>query len=160
KGKVTFHLGEGIEATPALGIYRWDALKTSWLYEGGEIDAAGRSVSLSFRRYGRFALLLDSSPPVITGTRPGAGAAGVDPRERLEATVAELGKGLNFDGVAFVLDGVPVESEFDPDRGLSRVLPGPPLAPGRHTLEVTATDLAGNSSAPVRTSFTVASPRT
>jgi hypothetical protein len=158
KGTLTFRLKAGVDATPALGIYRWDRLKESWSYEGGEIDAAGRAVSLSFRRYGRFALLKDVSPPRVTAVRPADGSLGVDPRVRLEAAVVDAGVGLNFNGLAFVLDGVQVESEFDPDRGLARVFPLPRLSSGRHTLAVTATDRAGNFSPRATASFTVAPP--
>ena len=49
----------------------------------------------------------------------------------------------------------PLESEFDPDRGLSKVLEPPRLSPGTHHLRVVATDLAGNASQPVEGDFEV-----
>ncbi len=155
KGTLAFRLKEGVEGTAALGVYRWDRLRDSWSYEGGAADPGGRSVTLPFRRYGRFALLRDQSPPRITVVRPADGSRGVGPRARLEAAVVEKGMGLNFDGVAFVLDGAPVESEFDPDHGISRVFLLPPLKAGRHVLSVTATDRAGNSSPDTTSVFMV-----
>ena len=85
---------------------------------------------------------------------PADGASGIERRPRLWARVEDLGMGLDYDGVAFVLDGAPLDSEFDPDRGVARVLDPPALAPGPHRLTVTATDRAANSSAPVAISFT------
>jgi hypothetical protein len=70
--------------------------------------------------------------------------------------VEEIGEGLDFDGAAFVLDGgTLLESEFDPDRGVARVLEPASLTPGPHRLTVTATDRAGNLSEPVSVSFVV-----
>jgi Peptidase family M23 len=153
---LTFKVGEaGVDTLPALGVYRWDPVTSRWNYEGGEIDPAARAISLRFRRYGRFALLRDDSPPVVTEVRPGDGARLGERHPQLTARVEEAGMGLNFDGVAFVLDGMPLESEFDPDRGQSKVLDPPLLTPGRHLLTVRATDKAGNVSAPVSSSIEI-----
>ncbi len=150
-----FDTGAAAGQSRALGIYRWDGVSESWIYEGGDPDPARGSISLKFRRYGRFALLLDESPPVITEVIPANGSRGLPQRPAIEARVQEIGMGLNYDGVAFVLDGSPLESEFDPDRGLSKVLDPPVLSPGRHVLVVLATDRAGNSSAPHTVAFDV-----
>ncbi len=139
----------------SLGVYRWDGVTSRWNYEGGEPDPARRTVSLRFRRYGRLALLSDQSPPEIIEVRPADGAREVERRPRIIARVEEAGMGLNYDGVAFVLDGVRLESEFDPDRGQSSVPDPPHLAPGRHTLTVTATDRADNASRPATVAFEV-----
>jgi hypothetical protein len=138
----------------ALGIYRWDADGGRWSFEGGDLDSPGGGLALGFRRYGRFALLRDEAPPVIRSVRPAAG--GSVPRQRVElvASVEDLGKGLDHDGVAFLLDGAPLESEYDPDRGTARPFSPPTLASGRHHLKVQATDRAGNVSAPVELDFT------
>ena len=138
-----------------LGVYRWDPVTDRWSYEGGEIDSAARAVSLRFHRYGRFALLRDDSPPVVTEVLPADGARGIDRRPRLSARVKEIGVGLDHDGVAFTLDGRSLESEFDPDRDTARPFDPPSLGPGRHHLVVVATDRAGNASAPVAVSFEV-----
>ena len=57
--------------------------------------------------------------------------------------------------MSFELDGRRLESEFDPDRGLSKVLDPPRLALGKHHLKVVATDLAGNASQPREGDFEV-----
>jgi hypothetical protein len=155
-GTIRFGAPGPPEQLRPLGIYRWDAQRGRWGYEGGEPDPAGGGLFVRFRRYGRFALLRDVSPPEIREVRPAEGARGVERRPHITARVEDVGEGLDFDGVSFVLDGdVPLESEFDPDRGVSRVLDPPSLAPGLHRLVVRATDLAGNSSAPLEVTFEV-----
>src|SRR5207245_7972036 len=139
----------------ALGIYRWDGLTSRWNFEGGDPVPDQAGVTLKLHRYGRFALLRDESPPVVDEVSPAAGSVGLPRRLPVWAHVSEIGKGLDYDGVSFDLDGVSLESEYDPDRGCSRVLEPPLLAPGRHTLTVIATDRAGNSSAPSVISFLV-----
>jgi hypothetical protein len=155
RATLTFHLTGAIDPQ-ALGIYRWDRFRSRWSYEGGDpTDGPLAALSIRLRRYGRFALLQDASPPVVAEVRPGDGSTGLPRRPRIWARIEEEGEGLGFDGVTFVLDGVPLESEFDPDRAVSRVLDDPRLVPGRHHLLVTATDLAGNPSAPVEVWFEV-----
>ena len=153
---LTFHLDDaGTLPARALGIYRFDPDLNRWGYEGGDLDSAGRALSLRIHRYGRFALLGDLSAPLLSEIRPGNDSRDAGRLPRITARVEEIGMGLNDDGVAFELDGSLLESEFDPDRGQSRVLEPPSLSPGRHRLRVTATDRAGNVSAPVEVSFEV-----
>ncbi|HZM69061.1 MAG TPA: hypothetical protein VFB95_01705, partial [Candidatus Cryosericum sp.] len=71
------------------------------------------------------------------------------------AQIEEIGKGLGPDGVSFVLDGAPLESEFDPDRHTARPFAAPVLQPGWHHLRVVATDRAGNVSTPLEARFEV-----
>src|SRR5437867_8817007 len=155
RGTLSFETNPDAVSPQSLGIYRWDARHERWSYEGGEPEAGGTQLALRFRRYGRFALLQDASPPEIVEVRPSSGSHAVPRRPAVWARVAEEGKGLDFDGVRFETDGRILESEFDPDRGLSRVLEPPSLAPGPHHLRVVATDLAGNVSQPTEAEFDV-----
>ncbi len=155
RGILSFEINPEAVPPQSLGIYRWDARHETWSYEGGDTEAGGTRMTLRFRRYGRFALLQDASPPEILELHPSAGSRGVPRRPGIWARVTEEGKGLDFDGVRFEIDGRLLESEFDPDRGLSRVLEPPSLAPGLHHLRVVATDLAGNVSQPVEGQFEV-----
>lgn len=154
RATLTFATAPGDSRTQALGIYRWDADSGRWSFEGGELDSSGGGLTLGFRRYGRFALLRDEAAPVIRSVRPAAG--GSVPRRHIEvvASVEDLGMGFDHDGVSFLLDGSPLESEFDPDRGTARPFDPPTVAPGRHHLKVQATDRAGNLSTPVEVEFT------
>jgi hypothetical protein len=153
KAILSFDLTPGAVAPEALGIYRWDRFRARWSYEGGDLEEGGSRLSLRFRRYGRFALLQDASPPDLLEVRPAPGSRLTGRRPEIAARVEDEGKGLNYDGVTFELDGRRLESEFDPDRGVSRVLDPPRLFPGPHHLKVVAVDLAGNSSAPIASDF-------
>ena len=155
RGTLSFEVNPDAVAAETLGIYRWDAGRGHWSYEGGELDSGRTRLSLAFRRYGRFALLQDASPPGILEIKPRPGSRGVARRPEVQARIEEEGKGLNYDGVVFEIDGRSLESEFDPDRGLSKVLEPPRLSPGTHHLRVVATDLAGNASQPVEGDFEV-----
>jgi hypothetical protein len=152
KATLTFDVPPG-EPVRRLGVYRWDPISGRWDFEGNDRDAEGRP-ALSFRRYGRLALLRDDAPPRLDDLRPASGAI-VGRSPLLQARVEDTGTGLDWDGVRFVLDGKALVSEFDPDRGLSRVVDMAPLAPGRHRLEVTAVDRAGNVSPAARVDFEV-----
>ena len=155
RATLSFDLAPGAVAPETLGIYRWDPFRARWSYEGGDVEEGGSRLSLRFRRYGRFALLQDASPPDLLEVRPSPGSNLTSRRPALVARVEDEGKGLNYDGVAFDLDGRRLESEFDPDRGLSKVLDPPRLSPGTHHLKVVAVDLAGNSSAPIEGDFRI-----
>ena len=145
------------EAVPpqALGVYRYDAGRDRWGFEGGDLDAGETRMALRFRRYGRFALLQDAAPPAILEVRPAPGARAQPRRLAVSARVEEEGKGLDFNGVTIAVDDRPLETEFDPDRGLARGFEPLTLSPGRHHIRVEAIDRAGNHSAVVEGDFQV-----
>jgi peptidase M23-like protein len=155
RATLSFELSPGAVAPETLGIYRWDSFRSRWSYEGGDLEEDGARLSLRFRRYGRFALLQDASPPDLREIWPAPGTSVTARRPAFTARVEDEGKGLNYDGVTFELDGRHLESEFDPDRGLSKVLDPPLLSPGTHHLRVVAADLAGNVSEPIEGDFRI-----
>ena len=155
RATLSFDLSPGAVPPESLGVYRWDSFRSRWSYEGGTLEEGGTRLSLPFHRYGRFALLQDASPPVVLEVRPSRGFRSTSRRPAILARVEDEGKGLNYDGVAFELDGTKLESEFDPDRGQAKVLDPPLLAPGAHHLKVVAVDLAGNASQPVEAEFEI-----
>lgn len=155
RGVLAFELSPDAVAAETLGIYRWDPFHRRWSYEGGDLEEGGTRLSLHFRRYGRFALLQDASPPEILEVVPAPGSRSTKRRPSISARVEDQGKGLNYDGVTFELDGRRLESEFDPDRGISKVLDPPSLPLGKHHLKVVAVDLAGNASQPSEADFEV-----
>jgi hypothetical protein len=145
------------EAVPpqSLGVYRYDASRDRWGFEGGDLDAGETRMVLRFRRYGRFALLQDATPPAILEVRPAPGARAQPRRLAVQARVEEEGKGLDFNGVTIAVDDRPIETEFDPDRGLAKGFEPLTLSPGRHHIRVEAVDRAGNHSAVVEGDFNV-----
>jgi len=154
RASLTLAFDPAVEKAARLGIYRFDPVVRRWTIEGDEVETDTSSVRCLFRRYGRFALLADEAPPRIVSVRPVAGAI-TSKRPELVAHVTEVGKGLSWNGVVFVLDGDRLAAEYDPDRGTARPFDSPRLSPGRHRLQVSAIDLAGNSSETVVADFTV-----
>ncbi|HET8947120.1 MAG TPA: M23 family metallopeptidase [Candidatus Polarisedimenticolia bacterium] len=151
-GKIGFRLPAQDAPPERCGIYRLDPDSRRWGLEGDRLEAG--SIVIPFRRYGRFALLRDDAPPTLGDVRPAPGRV-VGSRPDLSARVSDIGKGLNWDGVRFEVDGRALVAEYDPDRGVARVVDAAPCAAGRHRLTVTAIDRAGNASPPVESEFVV-----
>jgi hypothetical protein len=143
KGTLTFPL----PADPhpeRIGIYRLDPSGRSWVFEGGEQDKG--EIRLAIGRLDTFALLRDDSPPRVMGVEP-SGSTSISPaRAHFRIPVEDRGSGLNYDGVHFFLDGLELETEYDPDRGWSTASPQGPLSPGLHAGSVWAVDRAGTRS--------------
>ncbi|MCZ6669897.1 MAG: M23 family metallopeptidase [Acidobacteria bacterium] len=141
-----------------LGIFRWSRQRKSWSFLGPIDPDRGEFDRVWIRRGGTYALLEDDSRPEIGRHFPVTGA-------RLEwnwqgkfwASVQDAGKGLDWDGVRFDLDGRKCLSEFDPDRGKAFCQPHDRLTPGKHLLLLQAIDRAGNLSESVRIEFEIAS---
>jgi len=154
-GRMGFRLAAGTPPEKA-GVFRFDAGNGRWGFEGDRLESG--AIVQTFRRYGRFALLRDDAPPSVSDVEPRAErSSGTHPA--LSARASDAGKGLDWDGVRFELDGRVLVSEFDPDRGLAKVVESVTLTPGAHHLVVTAIDRAGNRSDPVTRPFVVrASP--
>jgi hypothetical protein len=151
-GKVGFRLPADDSPPERCGIYRLDPDNRRWGMEGDRLEAG--SLVIPFRRYGRFALLRDDAPPTLSEVQPGPGRT-VGARPTFSARVSDIGKGLNWDGVRFEVDGRKLLAEYDPDRGVAKVVDLPSLPAGRHRLTVTAIDRAGNQSPPVEQEFAV-----
>ena len=143
-----------VENVARLGIFRYDPVTRRWGFEGDEAGTPASTLRCLFRRYGRFALLADEAPPKIVSVHPAPGSVS-GRHAQISADVSEVGKGLNWDGVTFDLDGQTLPAEYDPDRGIARPFAPPSLAPGAHRLRVGAVDRAGNRSADVEVGFNV-----
>ena len=134
------------------GVYRFDAGSGRWGFESDRVETD--AVVAPFRRYGRFALLRDDAAPVLVDLEPAAGRT-VGARPAFAARVTDVGRGLDWNGVRFEVDDRALLSEYDPDRGVAKVIEPPSLTPGRHRLRVVAADRAGNLSAEVEREFSV-----
>jgi len=156
-GRIGFRLAAG-SAPEQDGVFRFDAGAGRWGYEGDRFESG--SIVQPFRRYGRFVLLRDQAPPVLSDVEPATGRM-VGPGPALLARVTDAGKGLDWNGVRFELDGRALVAEYDPDRGVAKVVESLSLPPGPHRVVVVATDRAGNRSEPVEREFVVrgAAPR-
>jgi hypothetical protein len=127
-----------------LAVYREDPVSGAWRFLGGAIDS-GR-IELSIARTETLALIRDDSPPRIVGVDPVSGEKGAARRPTVRVRVVDDGSGLNYDGVQVEVDGSPVESEYDPDRGWALARPGRDLPSGIRSGRAWAIDRAGNRS--------------
>jgi hypothetical protein len=139
-----------------LGIFRWDPRRNRWSFQGPADPGSGGSDRISIRQGGTYALLEDSRAPRLGDSFPRPGGS-VTPGAKLWVDVDELGKGLDWDGVEFRLDGRKLIAVFDPDRDRAEAGLETPLPAGAHRLRLMATDRAGNRSVPMEVGFVVES---
>lgn len=130
-------------ARAGVGLFRrqgggdWDFVRAIW-------DSAARTLSAETSTLGEFALFRDTAPPVVKLAKPARRAtAGRYPRWELVAHVSDALAGIEASATRFVVDGMPVPSEWDPEQRQLRWRPRTPPAKGRHSYEVVATDRAG-----------------
>lgn len=92
----------------------------------------------------------DRTPPYVTAVSPARDflMPGTPPVE-IAAIVKEPGSGLNADSIQLLLDGAPVKHNYISESGIVwfrtvKTQPIRPLADGRHTVTLIASDWAGN----------------
>lgn len=98
----------------------------------------------------------DAVPPVISDVRPDAGSSSSDATPVVSAAVADAGVGVDPASIRMTVDGVDVSAQGSFANGRFAYTPATDLAFGTHTVSVTASDIAGNRSAPFTWSFDVA----
>jgi hypothetical protein len=125
-----------------LGIYLLDRGE-AW-YMGGKRAASGDALEVETAHLGTFALYRDDSAPWIGANGPADGAATTNRRPRIWVSCGDVGSGLFEGGIALSLDGVRTVPQWHPQRYLVIYDPATDLAIGRHVVEFSATDRAGN----------------
>ncbi len=91
---------------------------------------------------------VDTGKPYVGGLIPSAGSSVRDRTPRIGATVRDSQTDLARDDLKLYLDGRSVGAfAYDPETDLLRHSPGSALSAGSHTVRVTATDAAGNTTA-------------
>jgi len=109
--------------------------------------------SASSSALGAFTLLKDDEAPRISQITPGDGKTVPGARPKVRFALSDNLSGIGSDQqLTILIDGEWVIPEYDPELLLVKAEPARPLSPGRHTLEIRATDMAGNSRT-VKTSF-------
>ncbi|HKV69151.1 MAG TPA: hypothetical protein VJN72_13760 [Gaiellales bacterium] len=98
----------------------------------------------------------DAVPPVISDVRPDAGSSSSDATPVISAAVADAGVGVDPGSIRMTVDGVDVTAQGGFANGRFDYTPPSDLGFGPHTVSVTASDAAGNRSAPLTWSFDVA----
>jgi hypothetical protein len=142
-----------------LGIYRWDPLQKGWKYLNDKLDSSQQTVSAQVNFLASYAILVDNASPVISdlqfNSRNEVFSPTYDSLPQISAIIRDRGKGVDEASIAMELDGVVVDAEYDPDRNKVAFQLERSLKPGKHTLRVRASDLAGNKAAPVQSEFWV-----
>ncbi len=133
----------GIERPEQIALY----LRTprgGWEYIGRE-SGPGRGIGGRTRELGEFALLRDTEPPAIAFRKPATGARLTLRTPLLQASLDDALSGLGSeDNYSMLLDGERVIAEYDPEGKTLFHQVGAPLAAGKHTVEIIASDRCGN----------------
>lgn len=141
RARISLRIPEGAP-TDGLGVYADDGAGR-WVFIGAD-TTAGR-LSAAIRAFGRFALLVDGTPPAIDDLLPAEGTT-TEAMPRLSARIHDAGSGIGAEeDIVVELNGVRLIAEYDPEADRVIASPDAPLAPGRHRLRLAVTDAAGNT---------------
>ena len=124
------------------GVYSGSG-RGRWGFRGSDRQEGGRYLAAKVRALGHFAVMIDETPPEVSGVRPTEGASVTAPR--FSARVLDQGSGIGREkDVVLELDGKRLISEYDPEAARVTAVPDAPLAAGPHAFVVTVRDRAGN----------------
>ena len=124
------------------GVYSGSG-RGRWGFRGSDRQEGGRYLAAKVRALGHFAVMIDETPPEVSGLRPTEGASVTAPR--FSARVLDQGSGIGREkDVVLELDGKRLISEYDPEVARVTAVPDAPLAAGPHAFVVTVRDRAGN----------------
>ena len=136
-----------------LGVYTGG--NGSWAFVGNELNQEQRTISAWVRRFSRYAVMADTTLPVVSKVRPKSGSVLKERKPSISAQVRDEGSGIGRESdIALELDGLRLISEYDPESGSVRYQVEEALAQGKHTVTVTVVDRSGNE-AVVQSEFTV-----
>lgn len=143
------HTFEGVDLEPYLG----EAVTLSAVaYQGStnapnggsdpDADGAGGTIQV------------DQTPPVLTAVSPVAGAVLMTGTPTIEASYTDELSGVDPAAVVLTVDGTDVSSLATITAGGISYVPGTALADGTHTVQLSASDKAGNAADSIQWSFT------
>jgi len=87
---------------------------------------------------------VDTAPPAFGTWTPADGAESTDPRPNVTGTYTDAGSGIDAPKVRILVDGRDVSSQATIADSFLTWKPALDLPPGRHTVDVELTDVAGN----------------
>ncbi len=123
-----------------IAMFQWDSQFQQWL----PLDAVKNQLGMfeaTADRFGSYALLVDRTPPIINTTFPEDSAAVQPDRFLIVHEITDEGSGVGV--IRLWVDNRAVQFLYEDTTGHLTYLPSN-LGAGRHTLEVSATDRAGN----------------
>ncbi|MFH1213700.1 MAG: hypothetical protein V1681_06405, partial [Candidatus Neomarinimicrobiota bacterium] len=129
-----------------IGVYQH--VENTWRFLGNQTDSQNNLIRAATRRMGELALIKDFTPPVIRNIFPGNGgrfrASGV---RTVKATVRDDLSGIQNDlAIVATLDDYPLITEYHAPKHYIKYGLAGALASGKHILNITVTDRAGNIS--------------
>ena len=123
-----------------VAMFQWDGQFQQWL----PLDAVRNQLGMFeavVNQFGSYALLIDRTPPIITTVFPEDSSEIQSNRFLIVHEITDEGSGV--DTIQLWVDNRTVQFLYEDTTGHLTYLPSD-LGTGRHTLEVSATDRAGN----------------
>ena len=139
-----FRVPVGTGQPSQLGIFKYHPTQKRWSYVPTQPDREAGYLSCRVLTAGTFALLRDIFPPAVTLRRPGSRS--LSRLKSLSLRISDKGKGIDDDSLEVLLNGRPIEADYDADWGRALLEKLPFLKKGRNELRVRIADLAGNLS--------------
>ena len=133
-----------------VAMFQWDSQFQQWLPLNGFRNQFGM-LEATADRFGSYALLVDRTPPIINTIFPEDSAEVQPDRFLIVHEITDEGSGV--DVVQLWVDNRAVQFLYEDTTGHLTYLPSD-LGAGRHTLEVSATDRAGNEARQTMDFFT------
>ena len=152
KADINFLLNEETSLKGA-GIYLQNS-KGEWGYLATEVDEKAKLVTASTRELGVYAVLRDTVAPRISAIRPRSGSIVRSATPTIGASVEDIGSGIAYKTIKVHLDDNLIICEYDPFENSISYRPDKALAKGKHTLSISLSDYAGNTSS-ATSNFTV-----
>ncbi len=142
----------GIDGLSRIGVGRLsEGGRWQWIKPSSVSDR----ITAKSGKMGTFALLADSEPPRISNLNPSNGSSISSPLPKITCNITDDLSGIDSDEqISILLDGIWLIPEYDPETTQLKTFPRQKLAKGKHQLEITVSDGAGNSREIKSTFFT------
>ena len=133
-----------------VAMFQWDSQFQQWLPLAAVRNQLGMFEAIA-NQFGSYALLVDRTPPIINTIFPQDSAEVRPDRFLIVHEITDEGSGVGV--IQLWVDNRAVQFLYEDTTGHLTYLPSN-LKAGRHTLEVSATDLAGNEARQTMDFFT------
>jgi hypothetical protein len=127
-----------------------------WKLTGQDLDTTSKTVSGKVRYFSTYALLEDTTPPLVKKVDPYPGKKTKQRKPRIKAVVKDDLSGIGSDlDILVTIDGEWMIPEYDPETSVLVTKPISPLSYGKHELLISVKDRCGNRSEVRRNFFVV-----
>jgi hypothetical protein len=116
-----------------------------WKLIGQDRDTTNKTMSGKVRYFSTYALLEDTTPPLIKKVDPYPGKKTKQRKPKIEAMVRDDLSGIGSDlDILVTIDGGWMIPEYDPETNILFARPTSPLSYGKHELLISVKDRCGN----------------